>query len=52
MWEEINFYSQKVSILGPTLFNIFLSELFLILQNAGIASYAGNINIYDVGKDI
>ena len=36
MWEEIHFYSKKVSALGPTVFNIFPSEVFLIPQNAWI----------------
>ena len=34
------------SILGPLLFNIFISDLFLILNNIEIASYADDGTTY------
>ena len=39
------------SILGPILFNIFLSDLFLIVDNIDIANYADN-TIYKEHKHI
>ena len=41
-WEEIMFGVPQGSILGPLLFNIFLCDLFLIMENIDIASYAGD----------
>ena len=39
-WEEIMFRVPQGSILGPLSFNIFLCDLFLIMENIDIASYA------------
>ena len=39
------------SILGPLLFNIFFCDLFLIIKNIDIASYADN-SPYNTGKTI
>ena len=39
-WEEIMFGVPQWSVFGPLLFNIFLCDLFLIMENIGIASYA------------
>ena len=38
------------SVLGPTLFNIFLTEFFLIIVEAEFASYADNNILYDAGN--
>ena len=35
------------SILGPLLFNVFLSDLFIIVKDANIASYADENTLYD-----
>ena len=40
------------SILGPILFNIFLSDLFLAVQNVDFASYADDNTIYDASDNI
>ena len=50
-WEEIIFGVPQEFILGPTLFNIFLSDLFLTVQNVDFANYADG-TIYDAGGNI
>ena len=40
------------SILGPLLFNIFLCDLFLIMENIDIASYADDNTPYTTGNSI
>ena len=39
------------SMLGP-IFNIFLSDLLLIIDEIEFASYADNITLYDAGNTI
>ena len=38
-WEDIIFKDSQGSILRPLLFNIFLCNLFLIIENLDIADY-------------
>ena len=40
------------SILGPVRFNIFLSDLFLIVDNIDVANYADNNTMYKGHKNI
>ena len=51
-WEEIMFGVPQGSILGPLLFNIFLCDLFLIMENTDIASYADDNTPYNTGNSI
>ena len=51
-WEEILFGVPQGSILGPLLFNIFLCDLFLIMENTDIASYADDNKPYTTGNSM
>ena len=51
-WEETLFRVLQSSILGPILFNIFLNDLILVVQNVDFANYAEDNTIYDAGDNI
>ena len=51
-WEDILFGAPQGFILDPTLFNIFLSDLFLIIDDIDIANYADDNAIYKEHENI
>ena len=50
LWSLIKHGVPQGSILGPILFNIFLSYMFFMVNNVDIASYADENTPYSVGK--
>ena len=45
-WERITTGVPQGSILGPLLFNIFLSNLFLFISNSSLSNYADDNTLY------
>ena len=46
LWKGIIFEAPQEPILGSIFFNIFISDLFLIINHIGLASYADDDTIY------
>ena len=51
-WEDTFLGVPQRSILAPTLFNIFLSDLFLIVDDIDTANYADDNTIYKEHENI
>ena len=51
-WEEILSALPQVTILGPILFNVFFSDLFLVVKDVNFASYADDNSIYQSGRNV
>ena len=52
MWEKIIPGVPAGSILGPLLFNIFLNNFFLFLENSDLSNYADGDTLYSSGNDL
>ena len=49
-WSLIKYGMPEGSILDPNLFNIFLCDMFFMIDAIDIASYANDNTLYSVGK--
>ena len=48
-WYDLLYGVPQGSILGPLLFNIYLTELFFLIEKSSIANYADDCSLYSSG---
>ena len=51
-WRKVKYGVPQGSILGPLLFNIFLNDIFLFVENTNIANYADDNTPYAIDSNI
>ena len=51
-WNEINRGVPQGSILGPSLFNVFINDIFMSIKNTNVCNFADDNTLYDSGEDL
>ena len=51
-WSEIKHGIPQGSILGPLLFNIFINDLFFVIEKSDICNFADDNTLYSCGANL
>ena len=51
-WKEINLGVPQGSVLGPLLFNIYINDIFLLMDGTEICSYADDTTLYSCDYEV
>ena len=51
-WKEINLGVPQGSVLGPLLFNIYINDLFYLMNGTEICNYADDITLYSCDHEV
>ena len=52
MWNEIKRDVPQGFILGPLLFNIFITDIFMFIEKTEVCNFANDNTIYECGEDL
>ena len=51
-WSEMKHKIPQDSILGPLLFNIFINDLFFVIEKSDICNFADDNTLYSCGANL
>ena len=52
MWNEIKRDVPQGFILGPLLFNVFITDIFMFIEKTEVCNFANDNTIYECGEDL